>query len=136
LFGVPLTCKLDYVFHHWLGVQENGAPSGGQAKWYGIDQYLAYAVNDCTKVGFRFEWFRDDDGTRVGLNRTSNPNSAPFIGDFYSLSFGANWAPNDRLIVRPELRSDWFDGASASRPYNDASDDDQFTFGFDVILRI
>lgn len=136
LVGLPLTCKLDYVFHHWLGVQENGAPSGGQATWYGIDQYLAYAVNDCTKVGFRFEWFRDDDGTRVGLNRTSNPNSAPFIGDFYSLSFGANWAPNDRLIVRPELRSDWFDGASATRPYNDASDDDQFTFGFDVILRI
>jgi hypothetical protein len=35
LVGLPLTCNLDYVFHHWLGVQENGAPDGGQADWYG-----------------------------------------------------------------------------------------------------
>ena len=136
LAGLPLTCKLDYVFHHWLGFQENGASDGGQADWYGIDQYLTYAVSDCTKVGMRFEWFRDEDGTRVGLNRPSNPNSPPFIGNFYSFSFGVNYAPTDNLIFRPELRADWFDGAPVFQPFEDGTDDNQFMLGLDVILRI
>lgn len=135
LVGLPLTCKLDYVFHHWLGVQEAGAANGSDAIWAGIDQYLTYAVNDCTKVGLRFEWFRDDDGTRVGLNRPSNPNTPPFIGDFYSLSFGVNYAPTRNLIFRPEMRADWFDG-SAAAPFRDGTKDNQFMLGFDVILRI
>jgi hypothetical protein len=136
LVGLPLTCKLDYVFHHWLGLQENGAPDGGQADWYGIDQYLTYAVNDCTKLGMRFEWFRDEEGTRVGLNRPSNPNIPPLVGSFYSFSFGANYSPTDYLVFRPELRADWFDGSPASQPFDDASDDNQFMLGFDVIVRI
>jgi hypothetical protein len=136
LVGLPLTCKLDYVFHHWLGLQENGAPDGGQADWYGIDQYLTYAVNRCTKVGMRFEWFRDEEGTRVGLNRRSNPNTPPFVGNFYSFSFGANYAPTDYLVFRPELRADWFDGSSANQPFDDGTDDNQFMLGFDVIVRL
>lgn len=136
LMGLPLTCRMDYVFHHWLGFQEDGTADGGRADWYGIDQYLTYAVSDRTKVGMRFEWFRDDEGTRVGLNRPSNPNKPPFIGDFYSLSFGVNYAPTNNLIFRPELRADWFDGPSTNEPFNDGNQDDQFMLGFDVILRI
>ena len=40
LASVPIRCRWEYVFHHWLGVQQGGAPDGGQADWYGIDQYL------------------------------------------------------------------------------------------------
>ena len=84
----------------------------------------------------RFEWFRDEEGTRVGLNRPSNPNKPPFAGNFYSLSFGVNYAPTNYLVFRPELRADWFDGPSASQPFDDGSDDNQFMLGFDAILRI
>ena len=84
--GLPLTCRLEYVFHHWLGVQQDGVSRGDTAYWYGVDQYLYYTINDCWKAGARFEWFRDEDGTRVGLNRPSNLNNVPYMGDFYSLS--------------------------------------------------
>lgn len=136
LVGLPLTCKLDYVFHHWLGFQDQGAADGNRADWYGIDQYLTYEVSNRTKIGMRFEWFRDEEGTRVGLNRPSNPNKAPFVGDFYSLSLGVNYSPTHNLILRPELRADWFDGSSVNQPFNDGNQDDQFMLGFDVILRI
>ena len=98
------------MFHHWLGAQQDGLVTGESPYWYGIDQYLYYTINDCWKAGLRFEWFRDEDGTRVGLNRPSNPNNPPFVGDFYSLSFGVNWQPRTNFMLRPEIRTDWYDG--------------------------
>jgi hypothetical protein len=73
---------------------------------------------------------------RSRLNRPSNPNTPPFAGSFYSFSFGANYAPTDYLVFRPELRADWFDGASSVHPFQDGSDDNQFMLGFDVIVRL
>ncbi|MCA9123030.1 MAG: porin [Planctomycetaceae bacterium] len=132
LVSLPLTCRLEYVFHHWLGMQSQGSPTGGQADWYGVDQYAYYTINDCWKAGLRFEWFRDEDGTRVGLNRPSNANNPPFVGNFYSVSCGLNWTPTSNVMVRPELRADWFDGAA--NPYNDGNDSAQFLMGVDAIL--
>ena len=136
LVGLPVTCKLEYVFHHWLGFQEDGAADGDRADWYGVDQYLTYDVSRTTKLGARFEWFRDEEGTRVGLNRTSNPNKPPLAGDYFSLGLGANYAPNHYITFRPELRVDWFDGDSAVQPFNDGTDDNQVMLGFDVIVRL
>lgn len=133
LVDVPLTCRLEYVFHHWLGYQETGAANGDDADWYGIDQYLYYTINDCWKVGGRFEWFRDEEGTRVGLNRPSNPNNPSFVGNFWSLSAGVTWTPTTNLIVRPELRWDSFDGVGL--PYADGTKDDQLLLAADVIWR-
>jgi hypothetical protein len=65
IFDGQLTEKLEYVFHHYLGLQEHGARNGETAYWYGIDQYLYYKLTDTTRTGMRFEWFRDEDGTRV-----------------------------------------------------------------------
>jgi hypothetical protein len=134
LISLPVGCNAEYVFHQWLGSQEQGAIGGGTAYWYGIDQYLTYTINDCWKSGLRFEWFRDEDGTRVGLNRPSNPNNVPFVGDFYSLSAGLNWSPTTNLIVRPEIRADWYDGAQLTQPFNDGAEDTQLLFGVDAIL--
>ncbi|WP_417730378.1 outer membrane beta-barrel protein [Rosistilla oblonga] len=136
LVALPVTKRLDYVFHHWLGFQEEGAPDGGRADWYGIDQYLTYCFTDRLKGAVRFEWFRDEEGTRVGLNRPSNPNNPPFVGDFYSLSAGFNMAVSKNLTIRPELRADWFDGTAASQPFDDGNDDNQFMLGIDAIFRI
>ena len=134
LVSLPVTCRMEYVFHHWLGFQQRGALDGGQADWYGIDQYLFYKINECWKTGLRFEWFRDEEGTRVGLNRPSNPNDPPFVGNFFSLSLGVNWSPTYNFMLRPEVRYDWYDGNAARLPFNDGADDDQFMLGLDAIL--
>ena len=105
------TDRWEYVFDQWFGSQANGTASGGRAYWYGIDQYLYYRINNCWQSGLRFQWFRDEDGTRVALNRPSNPNKPPFVGNFISLSAGVNWTPrtnchvasrNSRGLVRRE----------------------------------
>ncbi|MEZ6073952.1 MAG: outer membrane beta-barrel protein [Pirellulales bacterium] len=134
LVGTPQCCRWQYVFHHWLGFQQHGAPDGGQANWYGIDQYLYYNINRDWKAGMRFEWFRDEEGTRVGLNRPSNPNVPPLPGNFFSLSFGVNWSPTDNLILRPEMRADWYSGNSVVDPYDDGNDSTQYMLGFDGIM--
>jgi hypothetical protein len=133
LVYLPLVGRWDYVFHHWLGFQEAGVAGGERADWYGLDQYLYYALNDCWKAGFRAEWFRDEEGTRVGLNRPSNPNNPPFVGDFYSLGFGLNWNPTNNLALRPEIRADFFDGVGA--PYADGNRDTQALLGIDGIVK-
>jgi hypothetical protein len=135
LVGLPLACRMEYVFHHYLGAQQEGTYDRGTAYWYGIDQYLYYTINDCWKAGMRFEWFRDEDGTRVGLNRPSNPNNPPYAGDFYSLSFGVNWKPTANFTVRPEIRADWYDGDSHRLPYDDGADSSQLLLGLDAILQ-
>lgn len=132
LVGLRPADRWEYVFHQWLGSQSNGTIDGDSALWYGVDQYLYYQHNCRWRSGLRFEWFRDQDGTRVGLNRPSNPNKAPFPGSFYSLTYGLNWMPTERFIFRPEIRADWFDGGPR-RPYDDGSEDYQLMVGFDLI---
>ena len=105
------------------------------AFWYGLDQYLYYTINDCWKSGLRFEWFRDEDGTRVGLNRPSNPNNVPFVGNFYSVSAGVNWSPTSNLMVRPEIRYDWFNGDQPVQPFNDGISSSQLLLAMDAILQ-
>ncbi len=134
LVSLPVGYNNEYVFHHWLGSQDQGAIDGGTAYWYGVDQYVYHTFNDCWKAGLRFEWFRDEDGTRVGLNRPSNPNIVPFTGNFYSVSAGMNWTPTTNLTLRPEVRVDWFDGSQPVLPFGDGDDDSQLMFGIDAIL--
>jgi hypothetical protein len=125
-----LTARSQYVFHHWLGQQDNALASGADTNWYGIDQYLFYTLNSKVTSAIRAEWFHDSDGARIGLNRPSNPNKLPFIGDLYSISTGLNYRANNRLLVRPEMRYDWFNGSGT--PFNGGVD--QFTTGADLIL--
>jgi len=134
IVNLPVGCNWEYVFHHWYGQQDEGAARLFTADWYGVDQYLYYTINDCWKAGARFEWFRDEDGTRVGLNRATNPNDVPFAGDFFSLTFGLNWTPTCNVTIRPEVRVDWYDGNAATLPYDDGADDQQVMFGIDGIF--
>ena len=103
------------------------------ADWYGIDRYLYYELTDNVRIGGRFEWFRDEDGVRLGLSRPSNRNKNPFIGDMYSLSLGINWTPCSNMIFRPEVRWDSFDGVGL--PFDDGTDDQQLVMGRDAIWR-
>ena len=137
IFEVRPSRNVEYVFHQWLGTQANGLASGGTALWTGIDQYLYWAASDTWKWGGRFEWFQDTDGTRVGLNRPSNPNHVPLPGNYYSLTAGANWLPTGNFLMRPAIRWDFFGGpfGQSRLPYDDGASNNQVTLGFDMIQR-
>lgn len=132
--------NLTYVFQHDLGIQRNGNVVGtaavGSAQWYGVNQYLFYALNDTWSIGMRAEWFRDDDGTRVGGFASGNPNTGPFVGDFYEFTWGLNWKPNANVVWRGEMRWDFFDNdvAGSAEPFADGSKDNQLLLATDVIF--
>jgi hypothetical protein len=124
--------RWEYVFHNYTGWQENGTPSGSTALWYGIDQYLYYRVSDTVKLGTRFEWFRDEDGTRVGLNRPANLTNPPLPGNYFALTAGVNYAPTANLMLRPEIR--WDFTSDTTRPaFNDGKKNNQLLLGCDLI---
>jgi Putative beta-barrel porin-2, OmpL-like. bbp2 len=133
IISKQIGCCVEYVFHQWAGVQQTGEPGGGAAKWYGIDQYLYYRLNERWRLGTRVEWFRDEDGTRVGLTESNNPNKAPLSGSYGSWTIGANWAPGTNLVVRPELR--WDSYAGTAKPYDDGRKTSQLLLGFDAIVQ-
>jgi hypothetical protein len=138
-------CDWTYVFQNDVGWQQEGTLTGStandpfaSAEWYGINQYLFYEINDCWKAGMRLEWFRDDDGVRVGGIRPGQtiPTSG-FAGNFYNLSAGLNWSPHANIMLRPEVRYDWYDGDAAIggiEPFDDGTRTDQLLYGLDLIV--
>ncbi len=123
LFSHLIGSRAEYVFHQWGGLQADGSPNGGTAKWYGLDQYLYFRLNERWRLGTRVEWFRDQSGTRVGLTEPSNPNQAPLPGSYASWSVGANWQPYTNFMLRPELRWDSYAGTrqTVRRRHKDVS---------------
>ncbi len=119
LYG-PWSC----VLQHDLGVDRRALPDGSDATWYGLNMYLFREITEHWKFGYRFEWFRDDDGTRV---ITGLP------ADYYQMSWGLNYAPSDRLRIRPSLRWDWT-GTRGARPFIDGTRDDQLILDCDVLI--
>ena len=115
---LALTDDLTYLLQHDLG--NNSGLGANNNEWYGINQYLQYEINDRWAAGMRFEWFRDDDGARVGN-----------VGNYYELTAGLNFRPQENLIIRPEIRGDWFDGVG--NPFANGNNDEQLSGGFDVI---
>lgn len=134
IFTWHVTDRLDYVIQHDNGWQEDffGNAPGVDVEWYGLNHYLFYKINDCWQAGARFEVFRDDDGVRVTGLRPGNPNAGPFVGNFYNITLGLNWRPRANLTLRSEVRWDWFDGTGL--PFDDGTQDDQFTAAFDAIF--
>jgi hypothetical protein len=64
------------------------------AEDYGINQYLFYTVNDCTKLGGRMEWWKSNTVTGEATS-------------FYELTGGVNYKPHANVVVRPEIRYNW-----------------------------
>jgi hypothetical protein len=57
------------------------------------------------------------------------------VGNFYSVALGLNWSPTSNLIVRPEIRGDWFNGDQVRQPFDDGSDDSQILLAIDAIVQ-
>jgi hypothetical protein len=132
-----------YALEHNLGVEANGAPTGGDASWYGLCNYLFYTINPEWMAGMRFEWFRDNNGTRVAgvggwIESDKGWQGAPgFAGDFYELSLGLNWRPHPNFVLRPEIRYDWYNGTDnlqGQLPYDQGTKPDQLTLATDLIF--
>jgi hypothetical protein len=95
-----ITDKLHYIAQFDHGSQADAAQGGGTATWYGLNQYLIYAINDSVSAALRGEWFRDQNGFRV-IN-------VPMT--YYETTLGFNWKPKSWLLLRTEARFDWTDG--------------------------
>ncbi|MCI0554326.1 MAG: porin, partial [Anaerolineae bacterium] len=106
--------SLHYVFQHDQGIVQDVEAPGGTNRWYGVNQYLTYDMVNTVALGLRFEWFRDEDGSRVldGLGNNIAPNH------YFAITGGVNWSPTSWLKIRPEVRYDW----STSTPAYDVAD--------------
>jgi len=145
VFQEQVTDKFLYVIQHNLGTEAGTSlyRPGHQALWYGIAQYFFYQLNAKWKAGLRFEWLRDDDGTRVAgvgnwIGSDAGWTALPgFAGDFFALSLGLNWRPNPNVVFRPEVRWDWYGGTrnlEGLLPFNDGLSARQFTAAVDLVV--
>jgi hypothetical protein len=139
--------KLAYALQHNYGWEQGGAlqPAGdvgGNARWYGLCNWLTYTFTPKLALGGRIEWFRDNNGDRVagvggwiGSNR--GWQGAPgFRGDFCEFTVGLNWRPKPNFVLRPELRYDWYNGTrniAGQLPFDDGARSNQFTFAVDLV---
>lgn len=129
LLDYQLTDAWTYIFQSDLGIQSNQPGGERDNHWYGINQYLLYTINDCWSAGFRFEWFNDEEGARIG-------GALGERGDYYAMTAGLNYKPNANTIIRPEIRGDWFDAtdAGATLPFDNNTRDKQFSAAVDFIF--
>ena len=129
--GTPLSERWDYVVEWYYGHSDDAI---AQAEWYGINQHFMREINDCWSYGFRFEWFRDDDGFIIFGPDPRNSAQGPFVGDFYELTFAVNYTPTENFALRPEIRWDWYKSdAGGPEPFNDGTRSNQFIASIDAI---
>jgi hypothetical protein len=111
-----------YVLQHDF-LDTEGIPgdddTDGQDK--GVSNYLFYTLNDCWKVGGRFEWWKSD-------NVIPDEDAS-----FYNIAGGINYHATANLVFRPEIRYDW---TPSDEAYDDEFDVDynQTWFGIDAVL--
>jgi hypothetical protein len=140
VFKHEFTDNFTYILQHDLGQEKNGVTVGQSAQWYGIDQYFLYKLNKNWTANLRAEWFRDNNGVRVGGLPVDDgvriwPLSG-FAGNFYEVTAGVNWRRNN-IIFRPEVRWDFYDGptnAGGQLPFNNGQSSNQFLFAADLIF--
>jgi len=153
VFTRQITDSFKYVLQHDLGIDNDAGiqpprtTDRRDGQWYSINQYFLYDINCCWSMGLRFEWFRDQDGTRVGgigdprgwtLGPDRAANQIGWAGNFYELTAGVNWKPRENILLRPECRWDWYAGpvdGVGNLPYSFGTRSDQFTFAADLIVK-
>lgn len=149
-----VTDKITSVTQSDFGYQNDAiAVSGKDARWYGINQYFIYKKNECLSYGVNFEWFRDEEGYRVGgflPNTFAVPGSQVrglatnrygYAGNFFQVTMGPKWNPTKNVMIRPNLRFDWFDGGIQKdvnpgllKPFSDGTKNAQTIFSTDFVL--
>jgi hypothetical protein len=129
-----------YVFQTDYGYNttDNPAPAA-DTQWYGVNNYLFYNFSCCWSAGLRAEWFADPNGARVDRAGLNTGTQALDRANYFEITAGANWRPNNNFRLRPEIRYDWADGMGTNGGQrfdpNAAAYDhaDLWTFGLDAI---
>ena len=142
VYSKPLNDKLRYVAQSDFGIQSNtnNGVGGGTSRWYGLNQYLFYVCCDRITVGFNFEWFRDEEGFRVGGFLPVPPGRPPevatrglpttrvgYVGNFFQWTWGPKiqLTQKPNIFLRPNFRWDYFQGVATNPggllPYGDGN---------------
>jgi hypothetical protein len=145
VFTYQLTKKLLYASQYDVGQEEHGSvvTPGRSADYYGMEHVFIRKLNDCWSLGLRYEWVRDEEGSRIaGIGGAIGSDkgwggSPGFAGSFHDLSLGLNYRPHPNLVLRPEVRWDWYDGSrnvANQLPFDNYTASDQFTTAVDLIF--
>lgn len=130
VFNWQINCRLNYVLQSDFrtDLEEGGGGVPSTLRYYGVNQYLFYTLNDQWAAGTRLEWFRGESGSRLdGGVETYN---------IMEITVGVNYKPTERIIFRPEVRWDFGDADPRDVAYwfdNDTRSS-QFSGGFDCIV--
>jgi hypothetical protein len=145
LFVLQMTDRLQWGSQYNAGIESHGSVvnPGQDASWYGTEQQLLYTLNERWTAGLRYEWVRDNDGSRVAgignvlLTDRGWDGLPGCAGAYNDLSLGLNWRPNKNVVLRPEVRWDWYDGApnaAGELPYGNHMKREQFITDCDLIV--
>lgn len=147
VYSRPITECLTHVLQSDFGVQGNALANGKTARWYGLNSYLYRKLNDKWSIGLNSEWFRDEEGFRVGGVTPSpfGPGAhglslarSGYSGSFYRMAFGPRWQPHSNVIMRTAFIWDRYDGkvnnAGGLRPFDDGQRRHQEVLGTDMII--
>jgi hypothetical protein len=137
--------KLQYASQYTVGQEQGGSVvrRGEDAPWYGTEQMLILKLNPKWSAGLRYEWVRDQEGSRIagigGLLGTDKGwlGQPGFAGSFHDLSIGLNYRPNGNIVLRPELRWDWYNGPTnlaGQLPFNEFQSRNQMTAAMDLLV--
>ncbi len=117
---------------------------GGLAALVCAATYLFYELNHQWMSAFRFEWFSDANQSRLGIPVVFEPGGPTFDGgNYFELTAGLNFTPNNNVIFRPEVRWDWSDqkgngaipgGDPSIRAFDRRTSSSQFIVGGDLIV--
>ena len=149
------TDKTHFVLQHDHGFADgvysySGALNANSvnAQWYGINSHLYYDLKDNVSIGMRAEWFRDQNGFRVGypgrVSAATNGGgysyalpggAASGVGaSYYELTWGLNWKPTKWLNLRPNVRYDWLDTTATAYTSPFGGQKDQVLFSNDFTV--
>lgn len=145
VYTCQITERFLYGSQYTAGIEKQGSfvRRGQDASWYGTEQLFTYKLNDKWSAGLRYEWVRDNDGSRVvGVGNVlltdrgwdGRPGCA---GAYNDLSLGLNWRPKPNWVLRPEVRWDWYDGVpnpEGQLPYGNHTERQQFLVACDLVV--
>ena len=144
VYSRPLTDRITYVIQSDFGVQGSARPlarptGSNVARWYGINQYMLLQDNDQWAWGSTANGSATKKASASAASCRTTPTpptvapaqtgypasgTAPgggvvagaggFAGNFYQFTMGPRWNPRPNIMVRPNVRIDWYSGANGT----------------------
>lgn len=98
--------SLNFVLNYDNGSQDDAVTVGSKAKWSGLAAYANYQISDPWRVSVRLETFKDDDGSRTGVNLGTGGQT------WKEGTVTVGYAASKSTELRGEIRKDTSDQAA------------------------